>query len=597
MLDVNSAPRPEARPEMPPAVSLAPGEVRRLKWLIFALLCAVSLPYLWTQLITPPGFVYGGLLFSPDDQNVHMMWARQAAEGHLFFEDLFTTEHLSTGEKPLFTNLLIGLIGLLSHLPGLPLVVVYHLVRLGACVLLLWWFYRLTARLSDDTRVRFFATALAAFSSGGGWLRDVLPSLSQRAWMDRPDNYVFDVAFPMMPEGFAFPSLFIFPLNAASLALLALIYDCVLRLSSPVAMPGGESDKNASPPHIQRALWIGAGASLLLANIHTYDALPVGTTLLLWALYNLVRRPPGTSRATILAPLLVALGAVPGILYQVYVFRNSREFQLKAVTVTAPPPLPDVLLSYAPLLILALWGMWILRHNRAAHLLMLWALVTLAAIYAPLSFGRKMIEGFHLPLCFFAAVAVVELVKNRVRPARRILIGSAAALLCLSSVQFALWGLVDAPKSITLYRGSLPPLYLSQGDAGALAFLRAQYARDKTDGKPPAAVLSLNLLGNYLPRETGYHAYLGHWAETLNFGQKMAYTRDFYKSDNAPTDTTGWMDFLRRNRIRYVIEGYYEIRVFGKTSATRDLLGTPLYTSPPTPEDADGTRIYAVPEK
>ena len=81
-------------------------EKRRLRWLIVAFLVATTLPYLWAAALAPRGFVYSGLLFSPDDQNVHLMWARQAAEGRLFVQDLFTTEHLTTGEKPLFNNLL-----------------------------------------------------------------------------------------------------------------------------------------------------------------------------------------------------------------------------------------------------------------------------------------------------------------------------------------------------------------------------------------------------------------------------------------------------------------------------------------------------------
>ena len=58
-------------------------EKRRLVWLLAASLLATTLPYLWAAAIAPRGFVYSGLLFSPDDQNVHLMWARQAAQGHL----------------------------------------------------------------------------------------------------------------------------------------------------------------------------------------------------------------------------------------------------------------------------------------------------------------------------------------------------------------------------------------------------------------------------------------------------------------------------------------------------------------------------------
>lgn len=550
--------------------ALDTSEKRRLLWLITAFTALTTLPYLWAFAITPPGFVYSGLLFSPDDQNVHLMWARQAAERHLFVHDLFTTEHLSSGEKPLFNNLLTSFIGAFSWLP-ISLVIAYHVVRLVAGAFCLWWFYQLAAQITENKTVRFFATALAAFSSGGGWLRDVLPFLAGRAWMDKPDNYLHNVALPMMPEGFAFPSLLVFPLNAASLALLALIYNCVLQAQA------GE----------KRALWVGFGAAFLLSNVHTYDALPLGATLLLWAIYSRVKK------VNFVAPLVIACGALPPLLYQFYVFQNSREFQLKANTITAPPPLPDVLLSYAPLLLLALYGAWAVRENQSVRLLVLWAVVTLFSIYAPLSFGRKMIEGFHLPLCFFAAVAVSELIKNRTPILQRAAFAGGGVLLCLSSLQFLLWCLADAPKSIQLYRGIMPPLYLSTGDAAAFSFLKEQYSQEKTAKEKPAAVLSLIFAGNYLPQKTGYHAYVGHWAETLDVGSKMAEAKAFYSGQLPRAAALAW---LRKNHVRYVFEGFYETRAFPQRVSLLSLLGQAVFTSPPTSDDPDGTRVYRVPD-
>ena len=545
-------------------------EKRRLRWLIFALLLATTLPYLWALAITPIGFGYTGLLFSPDDQNVHLMWAKQAAQGHFFMQDLFTTEHLSTGEKPLFANFLTTFIGALSW-PLFSLIFAYHVVRLTAGALCLWCFYQLAAQLTNDKRIRFFATFLAAFSSGGGWLRDTVPFLSSRIWMDRPDNE----NFAMMPEGFAFPSLFIFPINAAALALLALVYLCVLRAQN------GE----------KRALKIGFGAAFLLSNIHTYDALPLGATLLIWALFCGLK-----NKKKAFAPLIIASGALPPLLYQIYVFKNSSEFQLKAITITAPPPLPDVLLSYAPLLLLAIFGMWTLRQNQAARLLMLWSLVTLIMIYAPLSFGRKMIEGFHLPLCFFAAIAVFELLENRTFVLQRTLATFCGLLLCLSSLQFISWCLADAPKSIVPYRGNMPPLYLSVFDGGVLDDLRAQYQKDKFQNKPPAAILSLAFVGNYIPQKTGYHAFLGHWAETLDIDRKSAETNAFYQGQMSRADALDW---LHKNHIRYVFYGFYEAGIFQSSKPLYDLLGAPLFSRANKIENSNNppAMVFEVPDK
>ncbi|HEX8832786.1 MAG TPA: hypothetical protein VF719_01235, partial [Abditibacteriaceae bacterium] len=84
--------------------SLDHSEKRRFAFVACALLLLISLPYLWAWTTTPDGFSYRGLLYNPDDQNVHLAWAKQAQEGHFFFRDLFTTENLGNDERPLFNN-------------------------------------------------------------------------------------------------------------------------------------------------------------------------------------------------------------------------------------------------------------------------------------------------------------------------------------------------------------------------------------------------------------------------------------------------------------------------------------------------------------
>src|SRR5687767_3267215 len=95
----------ETATALPTANNLTRVEVQRFWWVAFPWLLMVSLPYLWAWAVAPQGYSYGGLLYNVDDQNVHLAWARQAAEGQWFFRDLFTSEGLSGGERPLFFNL------------------------------------------------------------------------------------------------------------------------------------------------------------------------------------------------------------------------------------------------------------------------------------------------------------------------------------------------------------------------------------------------------------------------------------------------------------------------------------------------------------
>ncbi|HVF84676.1 MAG TPA: hypothetical protein VM821_01740 [Abditibacteriaceae bacterium] len=174
-----------------------PAERRRLLVLTAVLFLVLTLPYLWAWLLTPGDGVYSGFLYNPDDQNVHLSWARQAHDGAFFFRDLFTTESLQSGERPLFTNLLCWAIGVLSRLTTLPLIFVYHGFRVAFALLALWWFAALCAHLTNDKRVRFTAVALAAFGGGAGFLAPLFPT---RIFIDRADAN----NFPMMPEAFTF---------------------------------------------------------------------------------------------------------------------------------------------------------------------------------------------------------------------------------------------------------------------------------------------------------------------------------------------------------------------------------------------------------
>jgi hypothetical protein len=261
---------------------------------------------------------------------------------------------------------------------------------------------------------------------------------------------------------------------------------------------------------------------MLLANIHTYDVLPLNTVLLLWALAS-TRKVADLSAAQArmrwLAPLLVIAFTLPPLLYQRHVFNNSEEFRVKALTQTAAPPFLDVFLSYGPLMLLAVGGAFLLwrdgRERSAAFVMTAWAVVTLLFIYAPVSFARKMIEGVHLPLCFLAAVALSALLSRLPSAStRKALAAGVVALLSVSSLQFAAWCLANAQdNNRSRAHVMMPPLYLEAGDAAALRYLNTSpQARDR-------AVLSLTFLGNHLPRETGRTVYLGHWAETLHYGR------------------------------------------------------------------------------
>ena len=513
-------------------------ERRRLLVLTTIFCLALILPYLWAWLLSPGDGVYSGLLYNPDDQNVHLSWARQAHDGAFFFRDLFTTEGLQNGEKPLFTNLLFWAMGLLSRATTLPLIIVYHAFRVVFAVLALWWFAALCAHLTHDKRVRFSAVALAAFGGGAGFLMPLFPT---RIFIDRADT---NGGFPMMPEAFTFASAFVFPLFIVSVALLVFVYLQTIRAQQTGKLKFALS---------------AAIAAFVLTNIHTYDALPLDVVMLLWAFSSTRYSRDATNialrRAPIVAPLFVVLGTLPMLIYQRFVLGNSEEFRVKALSPKPAPPVLDLVLSLSPLLILAIVGAYFVfqkREDKRAQLIVLWAFVTLAMVYTPtslVSFARKMIEGVHLPLCFLAALGLIGLLDHfRVpRKTNRVLVGGFVALMSVSSAMFVVWCLNNArDNNASRAQFLMPPLYLPTEADNAMQALNAlNEPRNR-------AVLCLSFWGNYVPQKTGFPVYTGHFDETLHFKQKNGEALRFLAGQMSAAQSVNW---LRQNHIGFVLIG------------------------------------------
>ncbi len=499
---------------------LSPRERRAGHALLAAFLLFIILPYLWAWAITPPGFHWGGILFSADDPNVHLMWARQAQDGAFFVRDLFTTEGLISGARPLFFNVLALVMGCLSRLTGMEVGFSYHIIRVAGAAWALWQLHLLswTATQGDPDRenARLWTLALAAFTTGAGFLALALPQLLQSVILfDRADN----LNWPLMPEAFLILSALLYPLNIVAFGLLALIVRHIL-------------DGKWWPTFIGAAL---------LANIHTYDALPLVVLALVWALWQWKGDRAGALRA-----LSAVAGAAIPVGYQLLVFRDSTEFRIKALTLTPPPALRFTLLSMAPLLLLAVVGWFALHpYKRQRNLLALWALATLALVYVPtsvFSFARKMIEGFQLPLLVLGGAGLASL-------KRPFLAALLVVVMALSPLETLGWILNNAQENnASRWKLLMPVLYLRDSEVGALSAINAS--------QQAGAVLCLPFIGAYVPRATGKYAYAGHWAETLYLQDvKLPQLGRFYRNQMAPDEARAW---LHANGIRWVMVSFYE---------------------------------------
>jgi uncharacterized membrane protein len=86
------------------------------------------------------------------------------------------------------------------------------------------------------------------------------------------------------------------------------------------------------------------------------------------------------------------------------------------------------------------------------------------------------------------------------------------------------------------------PYYLTRADVNGLEWL-------EVNSQPSDVVLSSLTIGQYVPYVAGDHAFLAHWAETLDYFHKRALVAQFFDPTFSDADRVG---MLRKYNVRYV---------------------------------------------
>jgi hypothetical protein len=521
--------------------SIPRAELRWAAGFAALVMAATCLPYLYGIAITPPGLRYMGFLGNPDESNVYMGWMRQAMEGHWLFRDPFTTEP----QPGRFLNVFFLALGLVARALHVEPIWSYHAARLVFGFLLLLTGYVFAARFCRSLLARRLALGLMGLSSGLGWLYALL----------QPDAQVHPIDFGahlILPEAITFLSVLVFPLFAASTWLLLITYLLLLRAWDTGSL---------------KALIGACVAALILANIHTYDALGIYSVLVAYLLAKGVSERRMPWREAALAAVVAAVSVWP-VVYQYVFFRGDFVFRTKALTLTLTPPGRFVALGYGLPLLLAIPGGAIGLVNRRLIFPVVWVVATwLLIAYAPFSFQRKMIEGMHLPLCVLAAAFVGDYVLARPWRSAAMAAVGLVALTIPSNAFFVRRAGGDLLTNNAEYLWVLmPPHYLTRDEYDAMVWLREHT-------RPDDAVLCTNLMGSYIPGVAGNTVFVGHWAETIHFGSKLGELADFF---TPTTRDQVRIEMARRNHLRYLFYGRWE-RGAGRFDPNTSSWMTPVY--------------------
>ncbi len=494
-----------------------------------ALLCA-NLPYLLGLFGGPRGATFTGLTYNQDDGAVYLAWIRQAADGHFFFTNHFTTET----QRGLLVNLFFFLLGTIGRMTHLAAPVVYAGARVIFGGLLLWALWRLVVTLLADDRARMLAFALLCFASGFGFGSDFAPRFAYEQPIDR-----------WQPEAITFLTLYYSPLFSSALALMAVFVASFYR-----AELSGKS----------RDLLPACVAGFLLGNFHSYDILQLFAVACTYRVLTDIgaRRLdlPGYGRLAV-----IGLAMLPTAGYQFWAIRNEAVFNARVfATSTLSPSLVWVLAGFGLPFLLTVAAPLLPGAKRrfapdALRLLLVWAVVAVVIAYTPVSFQRKLLMGAHLPLCI-AGGATLAAVTGRLSGSLPALAALFAVLVTMpSNLRFLTRDAANLPRNLS---GTQNRPYLLEGEADALHYLG-------TNAKPGEAVLVcpdttaqqygaaalLPYLGVYVPVYSPATAYCAHWSETASFAEKLKEQTRFFRDATMDDERRA---FLAANpTIRYVL--------------------------------------------
>jgi hypothetical protein len=246
-------------------------------------------------------------------------------------------------------------------------------------------------------------------------------------------------------------------------------------------------------------------------------------------------------------------GTLPGVAYAGYLNRSNEVLrEWLRVTDTFSPPPWEYALGFGIVAALAVAGFRLMWNRRVPYgrLLLIWALVQAALLYAPVSIQRRFVEGLQLPLTIAASVALFWIARRAFKgPAaarhRRVFLVCAIAFASLTNVGFVIGQIVarGAGSGFTD-----PRRYVDADLVAAFDWLRA-------NSEPDAVLFSSYLTGNVAPSMTGLRVFLGHYAQTLRSDEKGAQVTAFYT--NTMTGEAARRLFAE-HRVRYIIYGQFE---------------------------------------
>lgn len=508
-----------------------------------------AVPYLLATLTAAPGSFFSGTLMNPEDSQTYFAKMLQGYKGRWLYTIPFTPEPHDAA----FVGVFYVWLGQVARALGASVMVVWHGSRVIAQVILCFVTFWFVVQFSWGRRHRWVAYLLAISGSGLGWL---LFLLNQPYWLD-----AFPVDFKQ-PGSHLFFTLLTYPHIILATVLILLSVAFLARL-------------------VERPSW---SLAVLIGFIHlalgiAYPFLLYLTALiaglhylaLLWRERRINWLLGWQYAVAFLIPL-------PLYVYFAYTLRQNDVFHAWDVqAITPSAPWPHYLVAYAPFLLFGGLYAWkrrdrepksvirnplsVIRYPKSVDrepkalsevegrrkteygirntgstlILWLWVLAAGLLLYAPLNPQRRFVQGVHVPLSILAAGGLVFVVLPwlmATRPFRALLSHERYSVAGLSRFVIVLFLLLMGLSNFYLIASVTTSAVIQQPD---LLFrpVEEQELADwlRENGGETAVLLGDYQTGNYVAAHAGNPVALGHWAETVDYDNKVAEVAHFFAAD------------------------------------------------------------------
>jgi hypothetical protein len=494
---------------------------------VVIVLFVTSIPYLYAYLSRPEDKQFMGIMLDDPDHAQYFSWMRELSQSNLAANKM-TPE----ANRAIFFNLLWWGMGRLSVLLRVGYPTMFQLLRILAVLLffpLVFWTCGFFLKDSLKQRIAFL---VVCFSSGFGWVLVLIKYLTHQ-----------DLLFPLdvyIAEGNTFLGVLGYPHFIAA-ALYIAVFGLVLV---------GQEKKQQ-----RYAIYAGLVA-LFLGWQHAYDLVSVYAVLGSFAVLLLLRdrKLPLfyltsclivgflSCSPVVYSVLLTSMDPVwKGVLKQ---FANAGVYTPNLLHLPILLGLPFVL----AVITVILDNPFKLKGVGDRELFIRsWFLITFIIIYLPVDYQIHLLNGWQVAISILAVsglfrylLPLLERVVGKRNPLtlQAWIIASLFLLILPTNIYLWAWRFVDLSRHDA-------PYYLTQDEIEALHWISDQ-------NQPDAVVLSSLTIGQYIPALSGTHAYLAHWAETLDFYTKSKNVETYFsKSETDPQKH----EILSQGKVDYVYLG------------------------------------------